>query len=107
MNEDRKFGLRVNDINKINSIFESNPKIHKAILFGSRAKGNFEAGSDIDIALKGSALNLDDILSSFSEIEKLSLPYKVDIVIFERINEEALIDHITRVGVILFDRNNH
>ncbi len=105
MNEKREYGLLEDDLNKIVSIVRSNQLVNKTILFGSRAKGSFDPGSDIDIALQGSNLKLDDILTMKVELEKLSLPYKFDIVIYERINEKDLIDHIDRVGITLFERN--
>lgn len=49
---------------------------------------------------------LEDILSARNEISKLSLPYKFDIIIFDRINEEALQEHIERVGIILCKRKS-
>lgn len=65
------------------------------------AKGNFCKGSDIDIALKGEELSLKDILKAKTEIHDLFLPWKIDLVIYNRIKEEELIDHIKRVGISL------
>ena len=104
MDKNRKYGLRVSDIDKIVSIFVSNQKIEKVILFGSRAKGNFNVGSDIDIAILGSNLNLNDILTAKIRLDELSLPYKTDVIIYDRIDEKALAEHIDRVGIALFDR---
>lgn len=104
MNNDKKYGLLLTDVERIVSIFKSNLKIDKVVLFGSRAIGNYRPGSDIDIALKGSDINLNDILNAKTELDKLSLPYKIDIVIFNRIKEQALIEHIERVGISLFER---
>jgi predicted nucleotidyltransferase len=73
-------------------------------LFGSRAKGNYDPGSDIDIALKGEQMHLDDLIEFYVEMDKLLIPNKVDIVIFDRIGEQALIEHINRVGVVLYDK---
>jgi predicted nucleotidyltransferase len=98
----RKYGLLESDWEKIIEIFTSNPKINKVVLFGSRAKESFENGSDIDIALQGDHLNIDDILSAKLAYDKLQLPYKIDIVLFDRIKEKELIEHINRVGVILY-----
>ena len=103
MKEDRRFGILTGDINSIVSILSTNLKIERVLLFGSRAKGNYHAGSDIDIAVKGQLLNLDDILESLNKIEKLSLPYRVDLVIYDRIDEPGLISHIDRVGITLFE----
>ena len=98
------YGLEVEVIDNILSKLTSNPKISKIILFGSRAKGTFRAGSDVDLALVGSELNLDDILNASLEVETLLLPYKFDFVLYHRIKESELTEHIDRVGVVLFER---
>jgi predicted nucleotidyltransferase len=104
MSESRKYGLLEKDLEGIVSIFKSNPGVEELLLFGSRAKGNNVSGSDIDLAIKGKGLNLDDILNAKNEIDKLSLPYKTDIIIYERIKDTNLSDHIDRVGISLFKR---
>ncbi|MFW5831739.1 MAG: nucleotidyltransferase domain-containing protein [Prolixibacteraceae bacterium] len=50
-------GLKDETIQKITSVFEKFPQIEKAILYGSRAKGNFKTGSDIDLTLIGEQTN--------------------------------------------------
>ncbi len=45
------FGLSDNNFNCIIKTIELNPKVEKAIIFGSRAMGNYKPGSDIDIAV--------------------------------------------------------
>jgi predicted nucleotidyltransferase len=106
MKESIKFGLSVSDIDNIISILKNNSRITKVILFGSRAKGNFRAGSDIDIALMGEALKLNDIIQASLKIDELFLPYKIDLVIYDRIKEKELIDHIDRVGHSLYERES-
>lgn len=101
MSEKEKYGIPKSDFDRIISILQRNPKIEKAILFGSRAKGNFSKGSDIDIALKGEELSLKDILKAKTEIDDLFLPWKIDLVIYNRIKEKELIDHIERAGISL------
>ncbi|RLD37786.1 MAG: nucleotidyltransferase domain-containing protein [Bacteroidetes bacterium] len=104
MNKVVNYGLGKSNIDAIVSVFSKNIKISSAILFGSRAKGNFSQGSDVDIALKGNGLNLDDLLNASLEIDDLLLPYKFDLIIFERIKEQTLIEHINRVGIKLYER---
>ncbi|MCD4698047.1 MAG: nucleotidyltransferase domain-containing protein [Bacteroidales bacterium] len=104
MNENKKYGLSGSDINNIISVLKNNRKINEIILFGSRAKGNFSGGSDIDIALKGDNLKLNDVIDASIEIDNLFLPYKFDLIIFNRIKEPALIDHINRVGKVIYER---
>ncbi len=99
-----KYGLLNSQLDKVVRLIEQNNKVDKVILFGSRAKGNFQNGSDIDLALKGKNLNLDDVLNLSVDFDQLDLPYKFDIVIYDRIKEPALVEHIDRAGVVLFDR---
>lgn len=99
-----KYGLENFAISHIVSILERNPKIEKVILFGSRAIGNFQNGSDVDLSLIGKELELNDILNASIEIDNLALPYKFDLVIYDRIKEKALLEHIDRVGITLFER---
>ena len=96
------YGLEINDVELIKNVLETNNKVSKALLFGSRAKGNFEAGSDIDIAIKGAELKLNDVIDLRIAFDELLLPYKFDIVIYYRISEPDLLDHINRVGIELY-----
>ena len=100
-----KYGLENSAISQIISILESNLKIEKIVLFGSRAKGNFQNGSDVDLSLMGKELTLNDILNASIEIDELALPYKFDLIIYNRIKEKALLEHIDRVGITLFERD--
>lgn len=104
MIENEKYGLLESDINNVISTLLKNQNIHKIVLFGSRAKGTFKDGSDVDIALKGADLKLVDIINVSLEIDKLFLPYKFDFVIYDRIKEKTLIEHIDRVGIVLSER---
>ncbi len=64
-------GLTDSEKNDLVAILEKNRKIEQVILFGSRAKGNYKAGSDIDLSLIGKDLKLDDIVNAMIEIDKL------------------------------------
>ncbi|AGA80435.1 putative nucleotidyltransferase [Echinicola vietnamensis DSM 17526] len=97
-------GLTDAEVNAINTVFKRHPKIGSAVLFGSRAKGNYKNGSDIDIALKGKGLLLMDILDISIDLEDLMFPYKFDIVAYDRIDEKDLIEHIDRVGIRFYKR---
>lgn len=97
-------GLSDTNIQKIQNVFKQFPQIQKVILFGSRAKGNFKNGSDIDLALLGE--NLDSTLLAQIEIvlDDLYLPYFFDLCIFENIQNLALKEHIDRVGKIFYEK---
>ncbi|MGB4850219.1 MAG: restriction endonuclease subunit S [Saprospiraceae bacterium] len=99
-----KFGLTENIIEKINIVFEDNSRVDKAIIFGSRAKGNYREGSDIDIAIKGRGLTFSDLLELSVKLDELNLNYKVDLLDYGTIKEKDLIEHIDRIGIEFYSR---
>jgi len=72
------------------------------LIFGSRVKGNFKPGSDVDFALKGKDLKMDDILKLQNKLDELNLPYKFDLIIYGNLSDKDLIEHINRAGVIFY-----
>ncbi len=99
-----QFGLKPEVITQINQIFAEYPEISKAILYGSRAKGNYKNGSDIDLTLISDRLNHRQLLQIQNQIDDLLLPYSVDLSIFSSIDNLHLIEHIDRIGVTFYER---
>jgi len=97
-----KFGLKNDIIKQVNYVFAKYPQIEKAIIYGSRAKGNYKTGSDIDLSLTGEDLTLSLIHAVELEIDDLLLPYTFDISIFNQISNPDLIEHINRVGLVFY-----
>lgn len=97
-------GLSSDTILKIHSIFSRCPEIESVILYGSRAKGNFKQGSDIDLTIISNTLNLTDLLKIENELDELLLPYKIDLSIQSKIENPNLIDHIKRVGIVFYKK---
>ena len=95
-------GLSSEILKKLGSVLRSHPAVEQIILFGSRAMNRHQSSSDIDLALKGSQLNFSNILQRKSAIDELMLPYKVDLVIYETIQNKDLKGHIDRVGIVLW-----
>ena len=99
------FGLRQQDLDEIIHILQRFPVIEEAIIFGSRAKGNFKKGSDIDLAVRGKGIDHEVVASlSFLLNEESATPYFFDIVHFEEISEKELLEHINRVGQCIYSR---
>lgn len=96
------FGLRETDIEEICRVFRQFTQVECAIIFGSRAKGNYRNGSDVDIALKGHIPF--NILISISSIlnEETMMPYRFDILDYDAITNPDLVLHIDRVGKLLY-----
>lgn len=85
--------------------FSKYPEIEEVILFGSRAKGNYKKGSDIDLAIKGEycnkqiAMNINGFVN-----EELSTPYHVDIISYNELDNDNLKEHVNRVGKIFYKK---
>jgi predicted nucleotidyltransferase len=98
-----RFGLKKQVIERINNVFAHVPEIDRVILYGSRAKGDFRTGSDIDLTIEGGVSD-SQLLRIETELEDLDLPYMIDLSLFHRITNPDLVDHIHRVGVIFYER---
>lgn len=97
-------GLPEKTITAIQGVLASHPQVEKAVLYGSRAKGNYKRGSDIDLTLFGAEVS-DQILSRvYWKLDDLLLPYKIDLSLFTALQQTALIEHIQRVGLPIYER---
>lgn len=100
-----RFGLKESTIEKIGAVLAHYPQVEKAVLYGSRAKGNYKHGSDIDLTLYGGEdLTLRVMYRIMDELDDLLLPYTIDLSIANHIDNPDLIEHIQRVGVIFYAR---
>ena len=98
-----QFGLKPSTVEQINQVLAQYPNIEQAVLYGSRAKGNYRRGSDIDLALFGD-LSYNQLLHLETAIDDLLLPYKVDLSLHTQIDNPDLLAHIQRVGTVFYQR---
>jgi len=98
------YGLSDEIIKKIRSVLSRHSSVEKAVLYGSRAKGTFKPGSDIDLSLHGATISLKDLSDIDSELDDLLLPYTFDLLVFDTLTHVKLRDHIERVGKIFYVR---
>jgi predicted nucleotidyltransferase len=98
-----QYGLSDNTLNILDSIFRKYPGIKQAILYGSRAKGKYRRGSDIDLTLKtGEDFTFKDLLHISGDFDDSDMPYFVDVSIYEKLSNPDLKAHIDRVGIVLY-----
>ena len=72
--------------------------VEQVVLYGSRAKGSYREGSDIDLAVKGK-LTFDNLVKMSVNLDDLNLPWKIDLSLYSQIKNRDLLDHIDRVGI--------
>ena len=97
-----QFGIDEDELEIVLSVLKRYDGIEKAVIFGSRAKGNYEEYSDIDIAIFSKENLAGEILTDFDEE---LLIYKVDIISYNHISSQALKEHIDRVGKIIYEKH--
>lgn len=95
-------GLPQEDVHSIQQTLRRFPRISEALLYGSRAKGNYRPGSDIDLTLIGNELLHQDLLDIELALDDLLLPYKIDLSLHHQLDNPPLIDHINRVEKLFY-----
>ncbi len=99
-------GLKDKYRQKLIDILAANRRVERVVLFGSRAMGTHSPESDIDLALYGDELTLDDLARLNAGIEETTIPQQVDLVLVKNIDNEKLLRHIQAHGVEWFERDD-
>jgi len=99
-----KCGLKTQTIEKITGVLAQYTEVESAILYGSRAKGNYRTGSDIDLTLTGEKLTYRILTRLEDKIDDLLLPYLFDLSVLSQIENPDVVDHIHRVGLLFYQR---
>jgi len=100
-----RFGLHEKTIQQITSVLARYPQVENALLYGSRAKGTYKTGSDIDLTLVGNeALTLEILYLIMDDLDDLLLPYSFDLSLFHDIEDPEVVEHIRRVGKVLYEK---
>ena len=101
------YGLTPEQLALLQAVFAHYAEIEQVKLYGSRAKGNFQAYNDIDLAAFGEKLNRFIIGRVLLELEESDLPYLVDLHNYHELQNLALIEHINRAWVVIYNKNYH
>jgi len=99
------FGLSEETQKKICGVFARFPEIDQAIIYGSRAKGTFKPGSDIDLTLSGDSLTTDIRSRIALALDDILLPYEIDLSLFSDLHNDELSAHIARVGKVFYKKS--
>lgn len=98
-----RYGLSDSVIKELQDVFRRHANIRKVLIFGSRSKGNYRSGSDIDLAIADSKIDYRQLLDIQCEIENLELLYSVDLLDYESKKGTPIGEHIDRVGQVFYE----
>ncbi len=100
-----KYGLSPKQLTEIVKIVTQYKEVDKAILFGSRAMGNYKKASDVDITIKGAKADFSLAAKIKSDLEENTYsPYFFDIIAYKTITSKELKEHIHTYGKTLFSK---
>ena len=103
-----KFGISEISFNRIVEVLEKFEAIDQVLIFGSRSIGNYKKGSDIDLAVFGANITIEEINQiSVALNEETPIPYHVDIVHYESLKNDALKQHIMTYGQLFCFVSSH
>lgn len=103
MTPESKFGIPCEAWKKILAVIRQTAPESEVILYGSRAKGNYKPGSDIDLCLKWTSLTNSDLQIINIALEDLDLPWEIDLALYQTVSNPMLLEHIDRVGISIND----
>lgn len=95
-------GLDESLLAQLRTVLARYPAVESAILYGSRAKGNFTARSDIDLALVGANLDRHTVARIALDLDASDIPLQVDTQSYQDISNPKLREHIDRVGIEIY-----
>lgn len=98
-------GLSDKDLQCIIDAVKKYEEIDKAVIFGSRAMGNYKKGSDIDLCIFGQNITNSIVAELYDYLDEVApLPYFFDLLHYEKLNNENLKKHIEQVGKLIYSR---
>lgn len=97
-----KFGLPKETLDTLLSYFSNKPEIEKVVIYGSRAKGTYHNGSDIDFAVWTDEHNY--FFRIAGELDDLPTPYKFDVIDYKTLAHEGMKNSIDKDGILFFKR---
>lgn len=100
------YGLNQRDIKTLRDILHRYPEVREVFIFGSRAKGNYKPGSDIDLAIMNPGVPDTVILALKRDFDDSALPYFIDVVNYQTLQPTDLKAHIDRVGKPFYRRKD-
>lgn len=97
-----QYGLKKETLYKIIDLFSTySDNIESALIFGSRARGDAQTTSDVDIALK--LRNKSDLIVLLSsKLNELDIIYTIDLIDYNKLSNLKLKNYIDTEGKLIF-----
>ncbi|MBI5815458.1 MAG: nucleotidyltransferase domain-containing protein [Nitrospinae bacterium] len=94
-----RFGVSEDILGKISGVMAKFHGVRKAVIYGSRARGDFKNQSDIDIAVYAPGMSHADFLALLSALDDLPVIFQIQAVHFDTLENNGIKGKIERDGV--------
>lgn len=94
-------------LDDLRRVFAAYPEIEQVLIFGSRAKGTYKDGSDIDLAVFAQTMSEPRFTKLWNELDALHLVFKMDVLHWDRLGNQRLKDRIPVGGKLLYPLTHH
>ena len=96
------YGLSEQSYHELLNILASIPEIEEAVIFGSRARGDFWRASDVDMSIKGKDFNRRTLARLNDRLYESHIPQIFDTHIYANIRNPEFRANVDREGVVLY-----
>lgn len=93
--------LRPGDVESLQRVFARFPVVRRVLVFGSRATGGARRASDIDLAVEAPGATATEWSDLVEALDQTSVPYEMDVVRLDTLQQGALRARIERDGLPL------
>jgi len=97
-----RFGLEQHILDRIVNVLATHPLVERAVVYGSRATGNFKPQSDIDLAIYSSEMSDKEFARLRFEIQELPIVFKLDVVRFDTLGDIGLKRKVFQEGKTIY-----
>ena len=85
-------------------LFGHYPDVELAALFGSRARGDFTARSDYDIAVFGNVTQTEKARLRAACCDDLPTLHKIDLIFADEVTDKNFMKSIQTEGIVFYDK---
>lgn len=78
------------------------PEIEEALLYGSRARGDFWRASDVDLSIKGKDFNRHSLARLSDKLYESHIPQYFDIHAYAKIKNQKFKENVDREGIVVY-----
>lgn len=101
-NRTLSFGLSTEILDALRLVFSQFSEIDRVLIYGSRARGDFRSGSDIDLAVVAPAMTPSDFSRLWMVLDDLPIIFRLDVSLWHETTDQQLKNNMLADGISLY-----